>query len=160
ARFVAMEKGAIDATVLSSGETAYAKRNGFRVLDMPALPFFGSTIVTTPAIVAKKSDTLNRYMRGYLEGVKFFLSDRERSSQYFADLLRSRDRDMIELAYKSHPQHQMGRKPYPDMNAVKATMDIMAPREPQMKNLKADDLFNLNYLKQLDQSGFIDQLYK
>ena len=25
------------------------------------------------------------------------------------------DRDMIDLAYKNHPQHQMGRKPYPDM---------------------------------------------
>ena len=45
ARFVAMEKGAIDATVLASAESAYAKRNGFRVLDMPTLPFFGSTIV-------------------------------------------------------------------------------------------------------------------
>jgi NitT/TauT family transport system substrate-binding protein len=160
ARFVSMERGAIDATVLSSGETAYAKRNGFRVLDMPTLPFFGSTIVTTPAIVAKKSDVINRYMRGYLEGVKFFLSDKERSGQYFADLLRSRDREMIDLAYKSHPQHLMGRKPYPDMNAVKATLDIMAPRDPLVKNLKADELFNLSYLKQFDQSGFIDQLYR
>ena len=56
ARFVAMEKGAIDATVLASAESAYAKRNGFRVLDMPTLPFFGSTIVTTPALAAKRSD--------------------------------------------------------------------------------------------------------
>jgi ABC-type nitrate/sulfonate/bicarbonate transport system substrate-binding protein len=160
ARFVAMEKGAIDATVLSSAESAYAKRNGFRVLDMPTLPFFGSTIVTTPAIVAKKSDAMNRYMRGYLDGVRFFLNDKERSSQYFADLLRSRDREMIELAYKSHPQHQMGRKPYPDMNAVKATLDIMGSREPLVKKIKAEELFNLTYLTRLDQSGFIDQLYQ
>ena len=62
---------------------------------------------------------MQRYMRGYLEGERFFLSERERSSQYFADLLRTKDRDMIELAY-DHPQHQMGRKPYPDMNAVKS----------------------------------------
>ena len=48
ARFASMEKGAIDATVLSSAESAYAKRTGFRVLDMPALPFFGSTVVTDP----------------------------------------------------------------------------------------------------------------
>ena len=32
ARFVALEKGAIDATVLASAESAFAKRNGFRVL--------------------------------------------------------------------------------------------------------------------------------
>ncbi len=115
ARFVAMEKGAIDATVLASAESAYAKRNGFRVLDMPTLPFFGSTIVTTPGIAAKRSDVMTRYMKGYLDGVRFFLNDRERSMQYLGDLLRTKDRDMIDLAYKNHPQHQMGRKPYPDM---------------------------------------------
>jgi len=160
ARLVAMEKGAFEATVLSSAETAYAKKLGFRVVDMPALPFFGSTIVTTPSIAAKKSDAMNRYLRGYLDGVRFFLSDKERSSQYLADLLRSRDREMIELAYKSHPQHVMGKKPYPDMKAVQATLDIMSPREPLVKKLKAEELFNLSFLRQLDQNGFIDELYK
>jgi ABC-type nitrate/sulfonate/bicarbonate transport system substrate-binding protein len=160
ARFVAMEKGAIDATVLASAESAYAKRNGFRVLDMPTLPFFGSTIVTTPTLAAKRADVMTRFMKGYLDGVRFFLNERERSSQYLADLLRTQDRDMIDLAYKNHPQHQMGRKPYPNMNAVRATLDIMSPREPLVKKLKAEELFNLSYLKQLDQSGYIDQLYQ
>ena len=160
ARFVAMEKGIIDATVFASAESAYAKRSGFRVLDMPTLPFFGSTVVASPAVAAKRGDVMLRYMRGYLDGVRFFLNERERSSQYLADLLRTKDRDMIDLAYKNHPQHQMGRKPYPDMNAVNATLDIMSPRDPLVKKLKAEELFNLSYLKQLDQSGFIDQLYK
>jgi len=159
ARFASMEKGAIEATVLSSAESAYAKRTGFRVLDMPALPFFGSTVVTTSTLATKKSDTLSRFMKGYLDGVRFFLNDKERSSQYIGDLLRTKDRDMIELAYTSNPQHQMGRKPYPDMAAVRATLDIMSSREPLVKKLKAEDLFNLSYLSKLDQSGYIDQLY-
>ena len=159
ARFASMEKGAIEATVLSSAESAYAKRTGFRVLDMPALPFFGSTVVTTPTLAAKKSDAFTRYMKGYLDGVRFFLNDKERSSQYIGELLRTKDRDIIELAYTSNPQHQMGRKPYPDMAAVRATLDIMSAREPLVKKLKAEDLFNLSYLSKLDQSGYIDQLY-
>ena len=160
ARFVSLEKGAIDATVLASAESAYAKRNGFRVLDMPTLPFFGSTIVTTPALAVKRSDAMNRYMRGYLEGVRFFLSEKQKSMQYLGDLLRTKDRDMIELAYKNHPQHVMGRKPYPDMVAVKATIDVMSVRELSVKKLKPEELFNLSYLTKLDQSGFIDQLYQ
>ena len=159
ARFTSLERGAIEATVLSSAESAYAKRAGFRVLDMPALPFFGSTIVTTPVLATKKSDAFTRYMKGYLDGVRFFFNDRERSSQYIGDLLRTKDRDMIELAYKTNPQHQMGRKPYPDMAAVRATLDVMGARDPLVKKLKAEDLFNLSYLTKLDQSGFIDQLY-
>lgn len=160
ARLVAMEKGAFEATVLSSAETAYAKKLGFKAIDMPALPFFGSTVVTTPALLAKKAESFQRFMRGYLESIRFFLREPERSQAYIADLLRSRDREMIELAYKSHPQHVMGRKPYPDMNAVRATLDIMAPNEPLVKKLKGEELFNLTLLRQLDQSGFIDQLYK
>jgi ABC-type nitrate/sulfonate/bicarbonate transport system substrate-binding protein len=159
ARFATLEKGAIEATVLSSAESAYAKRMGFRILDMPALPFFGSTIVTTPTLSTKKTEAFTRYMKGYLDGVRFFLSDKERSSQYIGELLRTKDRDMIELAYKSNPQHQMGRKPYPDMTAVRATLDIMGSRDPLVKKLKAEDLFNLCYLTKLDQSGFIEQLY-
>ena len=159
ARFSSLERGAIEATVLSSTESAYAKRTGFRVLDMPTLPFFGSTVVTTPTLAAKKADTLTRYMKGYLEGIKFFLNDKERSSKYIGDLLRTTDRDMIELAYKTNPQHQMGRKPYPDMAAVRATLDTMGSRDPLVKKLKAEDLFNLSFLTRLDQSGFIEQLY-
>ena len=76
ARFVALEKGAIDATVFASAESAYAKRNGFRILDMPTLPFFGSTIVASPAAAAKRADVMMRFMKGYLDGVRFFLSER------------------------------------------------------------------------------------
>jgi hypothetical protein len=36
----------------------------------------------------------------------------------------------------------------------------MSVREPAMKKLKAEELFNLTYLTKLDQSGFIDQLYQ
>ena len=55
-----------------------------------------------------------RLMRGYLDGVRFFLNERSRSMQYLRDLLRTKDDDMIELSYDKHPQHAMGRKPYPD----------------------------------------------
>jgi hypothetical protein len=36
----------------------------------------------------------------------------------------------------------------------------MGVRDLPVRKLKADDLFTLNYLKQLDQSGYIDQLYQ
>lgn len=159
ARFVGMEKGAFEATVLSTAETSYARRLGFRIVDMPALPFFGSTVITTPAIAARKSDAFMGYMRGYLEGIRFFLTEKERSTQLISELLHTQDHDMMELAYQSHPQHQIGRKPYPDMTAVRATLDIMGSREPFIKKLRAEDLFDLTYLSKLDQSGYIDRLY-
>jgi hypothetical protein len=98
-------------------------------------------------------------MKGYLEGIHFFFTDKAHSVQYIAELLRTRDRETTEIAYESHPQHQMGRRPYPEMAAVRATLDIMSAGEPLVKKLRAEGLFDLTYLTKLDQSGFIDQLY-
>ena len=36
----------------------------------------------------------------------------------------------------------------------------MGTREPAVRKLKSEELFNLTFLRQLDQNGFIDQLYK
>ena len=158
ARLVAMEKGAFEATVLSSVESFYARRTGFRVLDMPEMPFFGSTITATPGWLAKKPDTALRFMKAYLEGARFFLREKARSIEFLSALLRLKDPEVLEVTYKTHPQHQLGLRPYPDMAAAQATLDIMGARDPLVRKLKAEEIFSLQALTELDKNGFINQL--
>ena len=158
ARLISLEKGALEATVLSSGESYYARRMGFHVLDMPTLPFFGSAIVATPAWIAKKPDTVQRFLKGYLEGARFFLREKAKTLAYLKDFLRLTDADALEVTYKTHPQHEMGLRPFPDMAAAKATIDIMGTRDPLVKKIKAEEIFSLQPLAELEKSGFIKQL--
>jgi NitT/TauT family transport system substrate-binding protein len=158
ARLISLEKGALEATVLSSGESYYARRMGFRVLDMPTLPFFGSAIVATPTWIAKKPDTVQRFLKAYLEGARFFLREKAKSLAYLKDFLRLTDAEALEVTYKTHPQHQMGLKPIADMAAAKATIDVMAARDPLVGKLKPEEIFTLQPLAELEKSGFIKQL--
>jgi NitT/TauT family transport system substrate-binding protein len=158
ARLISLEKGGIEATVLSSGESYYARRMGFRVLDMPTLPFFGSAIVASPSWVAKKPDTVQRFLKAYIEGARFFLREKAKSIAYLKDFLRLTDAEALEVTYKTHPQHQMGLRPVADMAAAKATIDIMAARDPLVGKLKPDEIFTLQPLAELEKSGFVKQL--
>jgi ABC-type nitrate/sulfonate/bicarbonate transport system substrate-binding protein len=158
ARLVAMEKGAFEATVLSSVESFHAARLGFKVLNMPQLPFFGSTIAANPSWTQKKPDTAQRFMKAYLEGARFFIREKAKSVEYLGELLRLKDPEVLDITYKTHPQHQLKVRPYPDMAAVQATIDIMGARDPLVKKLKPEDLFSLQLLSELDKNGFINQL--
>ncbi len=132
-----MEKGVIDATVFASAESAFAKRSGFRVLDMrDSARFSADSHRHRARHRGKKLSDAAINARLSRRRCDFFLSETERAANISHDLLRTKDRDMIDLAYKNHPQHQMGRKPYPDMNAVKATLDIMGAARTGVRNLK------------------------
>ncbi len=44
------------------------------------------------------------------------------------------------------------------MSAAKATIDIMAARDPLVGKLKPEEIFTLQPLAELEKSGFIKQL--
>jgi hypothetical protein len=47
------------------------------------------------------------------------------------------------------------RKPYPNMDAVKATIQVMGAGNPKVAQLKAEDLVDMSILERLVQSGFV-----
>jgi hypothetical protein len=47
------------------------------------------------------------------------------------------------------------RKPYPSMEAVKATIEVMGLRNPKIAQLKAEDLVDVSILQKLEQAGFV-----
>jgi ABC-type nitrate/sulfonate/bicarbonate transport system substrate-binding protein len=125
---------------------------------MPVLPFFGSAIVASPAWVAKKPDIVRRFLKAYIEGARFFLREKAKSLVYLKDFLRLNDPEALEVTYKTHPQHEMGLRPFPDMAAAKATIDIMAARDPLVRKLRPEEIFSLQPLIELENNGFIKQL--
>ena len=52
----------------------------------------------------------------------------------------------------------MPRKPYPALAGIKKTMEIYDSHE--MRRHKPEDFYDDSFVHELDQSGFIDSLYK
>ena len=54
----------------------------------------------------------------------------------------------------------MPRKPYPDPQAIINAYELGCIKSPEAKQLSPLALWDLHYLRELDNSGFIDKLYK
>jgi hypothetical protein len=46
------------------------------------------------------------------------------------------------------------------VKGIQFQIDDIVKRNPKAKGAKPEDFFNVTMLKELDQSGFIDKLYK
>ena len=52
------------------------------------------------------------------------------------------------------------KKQYPSLEGLKTVIDDLAERDPRAKTVKPEQFVDFTFIKELDQSGFIDGLYK
>jgi len=52
------------------------------------------------------------------------------------------------------------RKPYITLPGVKQVLKDIAARNPKAKQAKPEQFYESKYIRELDESGFIDNLYK
>jgi len=52
------------------------------------------------------------------------------------------------------------KKQYPSLEGLKTVIDELAERDPRAKTAKPEQFVDNTFIRELDQSGFIDGLYK
>jgi len=52
------------------------------------------------------------------------------------------------------------KKQYPSRQGLQAVLDDIAGRDPKTKNAKPEQFVDFTFIRELDQSGFIDRLYR
>jgi len=92
AMMAALEKGGIDAAVLTEPTFFFAEDQGYRVLadlaDMD-IYYLHSMIDTTRGYIRTHRDVALRFLRGYIEGIAFFKNNRNESIEVLAKKLRT-----------------------------------------------------------------------
>src|ERR1043165_7298250 len=92
AMMAALEKGGIDAAVMTEPTFFFADDQGYRVLadlaDMD-IYYLHSMIDTTRAFVRTHRDLALRFMQGYVEGIAYFKRNRKESIDVLARKLRT-----------------------------------------------------------------------
>jgi hypothetical protein len=58
------------------------------------------------------------------------------------------------------PDNKFTRKQYPSIPGLQMALDFLAEENPKAKSAKPDDFIDSRFVKELDQSGYIDGLYK
>jgi NitT/TauT family transport system substrate-binding protein len=158
-RILALQSGAIDATILPPTQSYTAIKAGLKTMDTPSAPLLSGVLVARDSFLRAEGPTVTRFLRAYTESIHFFLTRKEESLRIMTRAYRNSDPGWVEHLYRTHQQHQIGRKPVPNTDGVRAMLDMMAADTPAVKQIKPQDLFDLSLLEEIDRSGFIDGLY-
>ena len=159
-RLAAMETRRVQATVLAPPAMYQAQMRGFNMLvDIAALglPYQATGVATTRKFIRERPDVVRRYVKAHVEAVHRFKTDREASIKVLAKSLALTDKQLLERTYDGAiAEHKLPAKQYPTLEGFKT---ILAS-DPKAKGAKAEDFVDLRFIKELDDSGYIEKLYK
>jgi NitT/TauT family transport system substrate-binding protein len=161
-RFTALISGAVDGAVIDSPNTLLAKRQGFvQLADASALGLVypHNNIATTDAFIREEPETVRAFLRAFVEGIAFYKTHKSESVQMIKEFLRLKDDGIAEESY-DYFSRLAPAKPYPAIEGVRTVLAEIAATDPEMKNVRPEMFVDASFIKTLDESGFIDKLYK
>jgi hypothetical protein len=105
----------------------------------------------------KKEGLAERLVKAQLMGIHFARTRRGETEQIL-DGLRRREPECKSVQYRS--VSKLLPKPYPDHEAVANAYRLCCLKNPETEEQSPMALWDLHYLRRLDNAGFIDDLYK
>jgi ABC-type nitrate/sulfonate/bicarbonate transport system substrate-binding protein len=119
------------------------------------VPFVNNALVSTRTFLKEKPRTAEAVVRSIVEGNAFMLNPANRAK--VTDILANHLRLSGEEARRTYEDllPKVEARPYPNMDAVKATIEIMGSRNPKIARLKPQHVVDTSILERLEQSGSI-----
>lgn len=164
-RLISMRNKRLQATLLSPPTSIVAEREGFTVLaDVGALglPFLHNGIATSRRFIREDPDTVKRYVKSQVEAVHLMKIDRKTSVAVLAKYLRqTTNREILERSYDlSVTDQKYPPKQYPTLPGIQTVLDAIADENPKAKSVRPEHFVEARFIRELDESGYIDSLYK
>jgi NitT/TauT family transport system substrate-binding protein len=157
-----LSSGSVDAGLLSSPLHLRAVKLGFSLLadlSNSGIDYQGAGAVSTRSFVRENPDTIRRYVRAYVEGLHRFKTDKSFSLKVLAKYTRVAETETLEETYQHYAIKVMPRVPYPTTKGIQTVLDEIGTRNPKPKTLPAASFTDVSFLTELEQSGFIKNLY-
>jgi ABC-type nitrate/sulfonate/bicarbonate transport system substrate-binding protein len=120
------------------------------------IPIPGSGVTASRKWVQANPDIVRRFLRATVESIARLKQDKEVVFQSIKTWYGINDREQQELLYRD--MTKLPRKPYPNVEGIKKVMELYDSAGMRMH--KPEDFYDDSFMKELDQSGFIDGLYR
>jgi len=157
-----MQQGIIKGGLISSPTLEKAKELGYReFMNLANLKYRypGTALVTTDSFVKKRPQTLNRFLKATLEGIKFAKANPDFTVRVLGKYTRNNDTKLLMSAFKSYVLGYIRDVPTVTPAEMDAVLDDIASRNPKAKGVDVKQIYDLNPLEQLAKEGFIKELY-
>ena len=141
----------------------YGVKRGLHVIDLPERPVIhNTTLLATSDYINENESTVYAFLKGFIEALHFFKTRADEVVPILKRNLVSRY-GLEEEEYYVHLQREwaklLSEKPYPLPAAIQNVYDLDVGKDPKMRQIGPMEPWDLHYLRRIDDSGFIDQLY-
>jgi ABC-type nitrate/sulfonate/bicarbonate transport system substrate-binding protein len=120
------------------------------------IPIPGSGVNASRKWAEANPDIVRRFLKATVEAIALLKQDKEVVFSTIAKWYGMRDREQQEILYKD--MIKLPRKPYPSVEGIKKAMELYDSNE--MRRHKPEDFYDDRFIRELDQSGYIDSLYR
>src|SRR5262245_13260047 len=160
-RLGALEKGKVQGAMLSAIETLMVQKRGFNALATASQAYQAAGVATTRRFIRESPDIVRRYVKSQIEAVHRIKTDREMAKKVLAKYMGSQDKEILEKRYDYiSVDETLPPKQYPTLEGIKNILEPLAETDAKAKAAKPEDFVEIRFIKELDDSGFIDELYK
>jgi NitT/TauT family transport system substrate-binding protein len=162
ARMAAIQSKVVHGMVAQPPVTSLARKFNLNIIAEPE--DFGGAYPTTPvasrvSYIRDKRDTVRKFTRALLEGIHLYKTDKNLSKKVIAKYVKTNDNDALEDSYQ-YFSRLVPQKPYPSLDAVKEALVELGDKDPKVRSAKPEDFVDMGVIKEFDDSGFIDALYR
>jgi ABC-type nitrate/sulfonate/bicarbonate transport system substrate-binding protein len=155
----ALKKGDVDAFVASELYETMAVAEGLKdLVDLSRyrMPTAGSSMMADRTWLRSNQETARRLVKSLVQALAAIKQNRNAAVRAMALWYGVQDPKLQENFYRK--ASLLPRKPYPPYEGLKKMVEFFS--NPEMQKHKLEDFYDDTYVRQLDQNGYIDSLYK
>ncbi len=164
--FAALASGRIDGAVLTTELALRAGKAGFRDLfyfGNLGVQEAGSLLTAKGSFVTANEDVVVKFLKAFVEAIYLYKTDKDLSLRVLQKYTKNDDLDLLS-AVRSEYSKGMDPIPYPKEEDLVGSLSRLEKESPTMerktKGAKIEQFLASKYLKELEQSGFVKQLYR
>jgi len=160
--YSAMEGGAVDGGILTPPGYFIAKKKGyFQLVDLlSGTAEVQHTGVATPRkYIQTNRKSLIDFLKAFTEGLHRFKMDKRFSMDVLAKNTNSQADEILTQTYDLYRPLFL-EVPYPTEKGMRTILDFLAQSDPRYKSLRPEKTVDTSLVKELVDSGFIEEIRK
>jgi hypothetical protein len=151
--------------VINPPSSFQAEKKGMTVIADVAklgLSFQHTAPATTRKYIKEHQDIVRRYVKGHVEAVHRMWTDKETTIKVLGKYMGGGvEREILEKTRENVLTEALfPKKQFPTIEGLKFVIDDIGERDPRAKSAKPEQFLDMTFIKEIDQSGYIDGLYK
>jgi NitT/TauT family transport system substrate-binding protein len=156
-----LDRGVIDAALFSPPYCFEAVKHGHKMLIDAGdyrIDYQLGGIVARRSYIEKEPEIIRRVVRAYVRGIHRYKTDSAIALDVFRKYSLIEDAEVARQCYEAANRY-FQRRPYPTVPGLHRVIEHAALKSQSGRRLRIEDMMDCRWLAELDNSGFIDELY-